>query len=77
MRKRTKQAGLLGVAAGVFLAGGPLAVAHMGSEGAQSGLEIGEAPAFTFRAPLTNGMGVANLEDLRGKPVLVEFWGTR
>jgi hypothetical protein len=24
-----------------------------------------------------NGMGLKSLDDLRGKPVLVDFWGTR
>ena len=38
---------------------------------------VGTAVAHEFRAPLANGMGVRSLADLRGKPVLVEFWGTR
>jgi len=38
---------------------------------------VGDAAQHTWRAPLLNGMGVASLEDLRGKPVLVDFWGTR
>jgi hypothetical protein len=37
----------------------------------------GEAVAYRFRSPLDNGLGLVALEDLRGKPVLVEFWGTR
>ncbi len=37
----------------------------------------GDTPHYTWRAPLVNGMGVTSLEDLRGKPVLFDFWGTR
>lgn len=37
----------------------------------------GDEPEFQFRAPVLNGMGVSSLDELRGKPVLVEFWGTR
>lgn len=40
------------------------------------GVEVGDAPAHTFRN-LDNGMGVRSLSDLRGKPVFVEYWGTR
>ena len=36
-----------------------------------------ETTDFEFRTPLLNGLGVDELSDLRGKPVLVEFWGTR
>lgn len=38
-------------------------------------VEVGDQPQYTFRSPLQNGMGVTELADLRGKPVLVEFWG--
>ena len=41
------------------------------------GLEVGSQPAYTFREAPVNSMGVMSLEALRGKPVLVEFWGTR
>ena len=30
-----------------------------------------------FEREPVNGLGVRALEDLRGRPVLVEFWGTR
>lgn len=39
--------------------------------------ELGSTVAYEFRSPVVNGMGVRSLDDLRGKPVLVEFWGTR
>ncbi|MBL8861316.1 MAG: hypothetical protein JNK02_04815 [Planctomycetes bacterium] len=38
---------------------------------------VGDTPSYTFRQPPVNAMGVKSLEDLRGKPVLVDFWGTR
>lgn len=42
-----------------------------------SGVQVGDTPAHTFRASPWNAVGVRSLEDLRGRPVLVEFWGTR
>ena len=41
------------------------------------GIEIGAHPKFTFRQPILNGMGAKSLSDLRGKPTLIDFWGTR
>jgi acyl-CoA synthetase (AMP-forming)/AMP-acid ligase II len=32
---------------------------------------------YAFRRPPINDLGIASLADLRGKPVLIEFWGTR
>lgn len=40
-------------------------------------VSVGDEVSFTFQKPLLNGMGVTQLADLKGKPVLVEFWGTR
>lgn len=37
-------------------------------------VQVGDTPACTFRTPLVRGMGVKSLADLRGKPVLVQFW---
>jgi len=39
--------------------------------------EVGSTVSYEFRSPVVNGMGLRSLDDLRGKPVLVEFWGTR
>lgn len=39
-------------------------------------VEVGQELTYTFRSPLLNGKGVKSLEDLRGRPVLFEFWGT-
>lgn len=41
------------------------------------GVSVGEEVAYTFRSAPLGGMGVTSLADLKGKPVLVEFWGTR
>lgn len=40
-------------------------------------IRVGDLARYKWRAPLVNGLGVTSLEDLRGKPVLVDFWGTR
>jgi hypothetical protein len=37
----------------------------------------GETVAYTFRTAPAEGQGVKSLADLRGKPVLIDFWGTR
>ena len=37
----------------------------------------GKAAEYRFRKPLVEGNGVGSLEDLRGTPVLIDFWGTR
>lgn len=43
---------------------------------AQDGtVDVGSKPEYTFREAPVNSMGVMSLEALRGKPVLVEFWG--
>lgn len=52
-------------------------VALTGARSPQGGLEVGETPKYSFRSAPVNSMGIAGLDDLRGKPVLVEFWGTR
>lgn len=44
--------------------------------GAQAA-EVGAKPNYSFRETPTNGMGIKNLKELRGKPVLIEFWGTK
>jgi hypothetical protein len=44
---------------------------------APEGVVAGEEVSYEFRSPLVNGRGVTRLDDLRGKPLLVEFWGTR
>lgn len=38
---------------------------------------LGTVVSHEFSSPLVGGMGVRSLSELHGKPVLVEFWGTR
>ncbi len=54
-----------------------LAVAVGMAAPATQGVSVGERVTYTFRDPVLNSMGVTKLEDMRGKPVVVEFWGTR
>jgi len=58
----------LGLAAAAVLLAAPTATAQV---------NVGQRPNYTFRSAPVNSMGVKSLKDLRGKPVLVEFWGTR
>ena len=37
---------------------------------------LGEESSYTFRDPPVNSEGVKSLADLRGRPVVLEFWGT-
>jgi hypothetical protein len=30
---------------------------------------------YTFREPPVNSLGIKSLAELRGKPVLIDFWG--
>lgn len=41
------------------------------------GVQVGDTLKFSFRRPVFEGPGVKSSEDLRGRPVLYEFWGTR
>ncbi|MDG1048799.1 MAG: hypothetical protein P8M11_09080 [Planctomycetota bacterium] len=41
------------------------------------GVEVGSTPVYQFRQPILNGMGAKSLADLKGKPTLIDFWGTR
>ena len=42
-----------------------------------SGGDEGGAVEYKFRLPPVNSMGVTSMEDLRGRPVLIDYWGTR
>lgn len=53
------------------------APARPGAPGALGAIGIGDVAGYKFRESLVNGMGVTSLEDLRGKPVLFDFWGMR
>lgn len=47
------------------------------SSGPQEPVQPGSKPSYSFRNAPMNSMGVKSLKDLQGKPVLVEFWGTK
>lgn len=36
-----------------------------------------DAASYTFKQAPVNAAGITSLEELRGKPVLIDFWGTR
>ncbi len=60
------------------LAAAALALPLLSASFAQDNkISVGSAPEYTFREAPTNAMGTKALKDMRGKPVLVEFWGTR
>lgn len=44
---------------------------------ARAELRVGERVSYTFRASPTNSAGIKTLDELRGRPVLIDFWGTR
>ena len=55
----------------------PLAAAAALAAAASAQIKVGDQADHTFRTPPAGGLGVQSLKDLRGKTVLVEFWGTR
>jgi len=52
-----------------------LASAVLLAPSATAQVAVGDSPEYEFRQPLQNSMGVKSLADMRGKPVLVEYWG--
>lgn len=58
------------------LAAGFAALATASPAFAQGIAKVGDHPKYSFSQPLVNGQGVKSLEDMKGRPVLVEFWGT-
>ncbi|MFT5291446.1 MAG: hypothetical protein ACI82F_003528 [Planctomycetota bacterium] len=49
----------------------------LASAGSADIVEVGDDVAYSFRTSPVNGAGLSDLSALRGKPILVEFWGTR
>ena len=47
------------------------------ASGRDGAIEVGDLANYRFQKPMLNGMGLASIEELQGKPVLVEFWGHR
>jgi len=44
---------------------------------ALDGVELGEKVEYTFRSPVLGAMGASSMSEFLGKPVLIDFWGTR
>ena len=38
---------------------------------------VGDVVDYKFRQAPVNALGITGFQELRGKPVLVDFWGTR
>jgi hypothetical protein len=43
----------------------------------QGAVEPGDLVEYTFRGTMLGEPGPASLAELRGRPVLIDFWGTR
>jgi hypothetical protein len=52
-----------------------IALALTASVAAPAGVKVGDMVTHQFRAAPLNGGGIKSLQDLRGTPVLIEFWG--
>ncbi len=59
------------LATGLRLAGGEPSTGSAGT------VQLDDVPSYTFRSFPVNSLGAKSLADLRGRPVLVEFWGRR
>ena len=53
------------------------ALAFMAGAASSATAGVGDTPEYKFRKAPVNALGVTSLADLRGNPVLVDFWGTR
>jgi hypothetical protein len=53
------------------------AAAQSAEPGRPESIEPGLRPSYVFREAPINARGVRSLADLEGRPVLIEFWGTR
>jgi hypothetical protein len=52
-------------------------LALAGTAQAQSTVAPGDLPTYSWRGTPYQAEGPVSLEDFRGKPVLIDFWGTR
>lgn len=61
----------------------PFVLLSWGASGARpaeevwGGVQPGDRPSHRFRTEIVGGPGIIDLAELRGRPVLVDFWGTR
>jgi hypothetical protein len=53
-----------------------LAFALSATASLPGGVKVGDLVNYKFREPPMNAGGVQSMQDLRGTPVLIEFWGT-
>lgn len=53
-----------------------LATLMLAAAGFAGGVQVGDEVRYDFREPPLNGLGLKSLRELRGTPVLIEFWGT-
>ena len=60
----------------ILLSGLAASLLLTGNATAQGAVEVGSKPSYSFREAPVNSMGVKSLQELKGRPVLVEFWGT-
>lgn len=67
----------IGAAAGAALLGAVTLSGAWLPTGSQEGIAVGTVADFHFSTPPVNARGIRNLDELRGKPVLIDFWGTR
>lgn len=47
------------------------------SSAGDSNAAAGDSGSYRFQKAPVNSMGVKSMAELRGKPVLIDFWGTR
>ncbi|QDU67810.1 hypothetical protein [Engelhardtia mirabilis] len=55
----------------------PLAAAAFAFPAPVEGVEPGDKVEYSFRNPIVGALGQSDMSDFLGKPVLIEFWGTR
>jgi len=53
-----------------------LAIALFGAVALTGARGGGESTRYSFSTAPVNAMGIKSMADLRGKPVLIDFWGT-
>lgn len=70
---------LAAVGLAAFLSPTPVSAAGSASDASarEGGPAIGDVLEYKFRTPPMNSYGLTNLSELRGRPLLIEFWGTR
>jgi len=61
----------------VLAATGALALNSALATPAAAGVSQGDTPEYSWKDAPIGSMGKTSLADMKGTPVLVEFWGTR